>query len=192
MALLVLLAKQTNRRYDITRALLLAGVFMIIQNPKILVFDLSFQLSFLATMALIWVAPLVERKVQFITPKYKLRELVVSTIATQIFVLPFIIYKMGLLSIFALFANVLILPAIPIIMFLGFSVGFLGFISTVLTVPVSFVCTLLLTYVLKIIYLFSHLPFSSVTIESFPLVLVIIIYLLLFIIIWQSRKNETA
>ena len=55
MALLVVLAKATRRQYDITRALIIVGLFMIIQNPKILVFDSSFQLSFLATLALIFV-----------------------------------------------------------------------------------------------------------------------------------------
>ncbi len=190
MALLVLLAKTTQRKYDVSRALLLAGVFMLIQNPKILVFDISFQLSFLATIALIWVSPLIEKRLYFITPKYKLRELIVATVSTQIFVLPFIIYKMGLLSIFALPTNVLILPVIPIIMFLGFLAGLLAFIFVPLGAPVAFICSLLLSYVLRIIYLFSHLPLSSIGFKNFPLFLMVLVYIILFVIIWRAHYNS--
>lgn len=188
MALLVLLAKATHRKYDISRALLLAGTFMLIQNPKILVFDISFQLSFLATLALILVSPLVEKKMTFITEKYKIRELVVSTVSTQIFVLPFIVYKMGMLSIFGFFANLLILPFIPAVMLLGTLTGSIAFVSATLAVPVAFLCSLLLTYMLKIIYLFSHLPFSSLAFSSFPLILVIIIYGIFSVVIWRAQN----
>jgi len=188
MALLVLLAKGTHRKYDISRALLLAGFFMLIQNPKILVFDISFQLSFLSTLALILISPIVEKKMTFITEKYQLRELIVATVSTQIFVLPFIVYKMGLISVFSLFTNILILPIIPIIMFLGFLTGMLAFISNILAVPVAFFCSLLLSYVLKIIYIFSHLPFSSITIIHFPLILLILIYGIFLVIIWRGQN----
>lgn len=189
MALLVLLARATGRKYDISRALLLAGVFMLIQNPKILVFDVSFQLSFLSTLALILVSPLVEKKVIFITEKYKLRELTVATISTQIFVLPFLLFKMGMLSVFGLFANVLILPLIPLIMLFGFITGILGFFSTTLAVPVAFVSSILLSYALSVIYFFSHLPFASLSIQNFSLGLAVIIYVVYLVIIWQSMKT---
>ncbi len=188
MAVLVLLAKGTNRKYDIIRALALAGVFMLIQNPKILVFDVSFQLSFLATIALIFVSPMVEKRVTFITTKYKLRELIVATIATQIFVLPFILYKMGGLSIYALFTNLLVLSVIPLIMLLGFLVGIIGFISTTLAIPLAFICSLLLSYMLKIIYIFSHLPLANLTINNLPLFVIISVYLIFYIIIGRNMK----
>lgn len=188
MALLVLLAKGTNRKYDITRALLIAFVFMLIQNPKILVFDISFQLSFLATIALVYVTPLFEKRMTFITEKYKLREIIISTVATQIFVLPFLVYKMGLVSIFGLFANVLILPLISWVMLFGFLTGVLGLLSTVLALPMAFIASALLSYIIKIIYIFSHLPFSSFTISNFPLLLTVIIYIIYFMIICRSQK----
>jgi len=190
MALLVILARQTNRKYDITRALLLAGTFMLVQNPKILVFDLSFQLSFLATLALILVSPLVEKHLTFIPEKFHLRELAVATVATQIFVLPFLLYKMGLFSVYALFANILILPILPIVMFFGFFTGLVGFISTFLAWPLAFISTLLLSYMLKVIAFFADLPFSSLSIKNFPLVLSVLIYGIFLVIIWRIQKKD--
>lgn len=188
MALLVILAKATNRKYDIMRALLLTLFFMLVQNPKILVFDISFQLSFLSTFALIFISPLIEKRLTFITEKYKLRELVVATIATQIFVLPFIFYKMGMVSVFGLLANVLILPLIPTIMLLGLLTGIFSFIFIPLAVPVAFFCSLLLSFSLKVIHIVSHLPFSSINAPDFPLILVILVYIIYFIVIWRSQN----
>jgi competence protein ComEC len=187
MALLVLLAKATGRTYDVIRALFLAGLFMIAQNPKILVFDVSFQLSFLSTMALIFVSPLIESKFQFITEKYKLRELVLSTIATQIFVLPFIFYKMGMISIVSLPTNILILPIIPTIMLFGFVTGMMALISVTLALPFAFITSLLLSYELKVIDFFASLPFAALSVEKFPLSIVVIIYIIFAIVITRSQ-----
>ena len=46
MALLALTARATGRIYTVSWALFLVGFFMVLQNPKILRFDTSFQLSF--------------------------------------------------------------------------------------------------------------------------------------------------
>lgn len=187
MALLVLLAKATGRTYDVIRALFLAGLFMVIQNPKILVFDISFQLSFLSTMALIFVSPIIEKKFLFITEKFQLRSLILSTIATQIFVLPLIFYKMGMISLVSLPANVLILPLIPTIMLFGFTTSAIGFFSNFLSLPFALMSSLLLSYVLKVIEFFANLPFSSIQLNNFPLSIVVLIYLFFAAIIWRSQ-----
>jgi competence protein ComEC len=189
MALLVLLARYTNRKYDITRALILAGVFMLIQNPKILVFDLSFQLSFLATIALIYISPLIDKKLSKITNKFKIREILVATISTQIFVLPFILYKMGTLPIYSLFANILILPIVSPIMLFGFLTGMVGLLSLTLSIPLAYISSLLLSYSLSVIDFIAHLPFSSVAINYFPASLMFIIYFIFIIIIWRINRS---
>jgi competence protein ComEC len=139
-------------------------------------------------VALIYVSPLFEKRMTFITEKYKIRELLVATIATQIFVLPFIFYQMGLISLISLPANILILPFIPLIMLFGFLTGIIGLFSVTLAIPVAFISSLFLSYVLKVIYFFSHLPFSSIFLEYFPLVFVIIIYGIFLIVIWRFTE----
>jgi competence protein ComEC len=155
-----------------------------------LVFDISFQLSFLATIALIFFSPLVERKLQFITPKYKLRELIVATVATQIFVLPFILYKMGIFPVYALLANLLILPLIPTIMLLGFITGIISYLINIIAIPFAFICSLLLSFTLKVITFFAHLPFSAVTLQNFPLSLTILLYFIFLIIIVKNSYAQ--
>ena len=176
MATLALIARATGRNYDVARALILAGVFMVLFNPFVLVYDVSFQLSFIATIAVIFLAPRVEKYFLWVPDYFKLRDIVSVTFAAYIFVLPFILYKMGNLSLVALPANILILPFIPFTMFLGFFTGFLGLIWYVLAVPVGYISYLFLHYELLVVSFFSNLPFAAFTFPNFPLVLTILIY----------------
>jgi len=196
MALLVVVARTTGRNYDMTRALLLAGCLMVLQNPKILVFDLSFQLSFLATLALIYVSPMLIEHFHFVPQKFQLRELLVSTLATQIFVTPFILYKIGLLSLVALPVNLLILPFIPATMLFGFLTGLANYLFVYLAWVLTLVSKVLLGYELAVVTGFAALPYAAVTIKYFPLGLLVFSYSLIgFFIIrfeWQKRYSQSS
>lgn len=177
MATLVLVARATGRTYDVGRALILAGIFMIIFNPMILAFDVSFQLSFIATVAVIFLTPRLEKYFMWVPAKFSLRDIVAVTFSAYIFVLPFILYKMGNLSLVALPANILVLPFIPLTMLMGFITGGLGFISSFLSLVSGYVSYLFLHYELGVINFLSNLSFASYTIKNFPFVLVILIYI---------------
>ena len=144
MATLALVARATGRNYDVARALTLAGVFMVLFNPFVLVYDVSFQLSFIATVAVIFFTPRIEKYFMWVPKNFKLRDIISVTFAAYIFVLPFILYKMGNLSLVALPANILILPLIPLTMLLGFVTGFVGIFSDILSVPVGYISYLFL------------------------------------------------
>lgn len=188
MALLVILARATGRTYAVTRALFIAGFFMVLENPKIVMFDPSFQLSFLATLGLIYVVPLIERHFRLVPTKFQLREFATATVATQIFVLPLLLFMMGELSLVALPVNLLILIFIPVTMLFGFLTGVFGFISSTLAFPFALVSYLLLAYELKVVELFASLPFASVSIPYFPIWLMITVYILYGFIMMRMYK----
>ncbi len=194
MALLVLLARGTGRIYQVTRALLLAGFLMLLHNPKILVFDVSFQLSFLATVGLIYVSPLIEPKVRFVTERFHMREIVVATLATQVFVLPFLLYKTGVLSVVSLPANLLILSAIPLTMLFGFLAGLFAFVSPVFALPFAYIAYGLLAYELAVVSWLSKFSFSAISITYFPLWLVISWYgvYAVLLIVWRRKQSTVA
>ena len=187
MALIVILASITHRNYQAGRALIVAGLLMVIINPKILVFDISFQLSFLATIAIIYLSPILKKKFIFITEKFALRDTVSITLSAQILVLPLILYKMGLLSLVALPANIMVLAFIPTTMLFGFITGTLGFIWLPLSLPFAWISWLILAYIVKISEFFANLPFSSVNISWFSFGIMIICYIL--ISFWIIREN---
>jgi competence protein ComEC len=177
MSVLALIARATGRNYDVARALILAGVVMVLLNPLLLVFDVSFQLSFLATVAVIFLSPRIEKYFMWVPKTFQLRDVVSVTAAAYIFVFPFILYKMGNFSLVAIPANFLILPFIPFTMLLGFVTGFAGLVWYGLAVPTGFISYLFLHYELFVINFFAKLPFVSFTFPDFPLLLTIVIYL---------------
>ncbi|MSU44586.1 ComEC family competence protein [Candidatus Nomurabacteria bacterium] len=190
MATLVLVARATGRNYDVARALIFAGVGMILLNPFILVYDVSFQLSFIATVAVIFLAPRIEKYFLWVPDYFKLRDIMTVTCSAYIFVLPFILYKMGNLSLVALPANILILPFIPFTMLFGFLTGFVGLIWYGFGVPLGFISYLFLHYELSVISFFSNLPFTSFSIPNFPLLLTIVIYIyFIYRLFGKSIKN---
>lgn len=191
MAVLALVARATGRNYDVARALILAGVFMILLNPFLLVFDVSFQLSFIATIAVIFLAPRIEKYFLWVTERFQLRDIITVTCAAYVFVAPFILYKMGNFSLVALPANILILPFIPFTMMLGFITGFLGLIWYVLAVPLGFISYLFLHYELGVVSFFSNLPFASFSFPNFPLFLTILIYIyFIYRLFWRNIKDS--
>lgn len=192
MALLVILARSTGRIYTITWALFLTGFFMILHNPKILRFDAGFQLSFLATLALIYLSPYFTEKFKFIPEKFHLREIISSTVATQVFVLPLLLYKTGIFSVVALPVNLLILIFMPLTMFLGFTTAVFGMFSHFLSIPLGWISYSITQYELLVVKFFVDLSFASFIIKKFSLILVIIIYAVYVIIIYKinERKNK--
>ncbi len=190
MAILVIIARQNGRNYDIGRALVLAGFFMLMQNPLILVFDSSFQLSFLATIGLVYLAPKISTYLLWIPEIIHLRDLVAATLAAEIFVLPFIAYQTGILSLVALPTNLLILPLIPTTMLFGFYAGITSFMSAVLALPFSYISYGLLHYELAAVKFFSSLPFATMTVKNFPVMALAMIYGGLFYFVFASNKDK--
>lgn len=162
MAILGLIASISGRTYTLNRALFFAGAVMLLHNPMILLYDPSFQLSFIATLGLINLAPSLQKKIPWITKKYGMREIIAATISTQIAVAPLLLSMMGELSIIALPANLLVLPVIPITMLTGFLLIISSFVAP-LTSPVFMIFSyILLEYEIFIVELFSKIPFASI------------------------------
>jgi len=189
MATLVLAARKVGQPYHIGRALLLAGIAMIMINPYVLVFDVSFQLSFLATIAVVYLTSKVQRYLLWI-PGRTFREICAMTFAAYIFVLPFILYNMGTVSLVALPTNILILPLIPFTMLVGFLTSLVGIFSHILSIPLGLLSYLLLHYELFVIDFFARVPYASLAIPNFPLAVTVCIYLYFTYLLFYKKYEE--
>lgn len=191
MALLVLLARLTGRTYDVSRALLFAGVIMVTIDPGILLHDPSFQLSFLAALGLLHVAPLIKPHVWRLKKFPIFEEVVVSTIATQTLVLPLLVYQTGMLSLVSLFANILVLPLIPFTMFFAFLGGLAGFVSSFVSFVVILPAQAMLSWMFVVAKYGSMIPFASVKLPPISGIIVVLAYLViaLYLFLWHKKKN---
>jgi competence protein ComEC len=179
MAILAIVAQFVDRPYAVIRALVLAGFAMVLWNPFVLAFDPSFQLSFVATLGLILGTPYVERYLAFIPSYAGLRTIVGATLATQIAVLPLLLYQIGQLSIVAPFVNVLIVPLVPFAMAIGFATGVVAMVSVTLAVPLAWVTYLVFSYMFLVVEVFAALPFAAVELPPIPLWSLVLMYGLL-------------
>ena len=190
MALLIILARTIGRKIDILRLLFIAGFLMVLHNPYIVMFDPSFQLSFMAMLGLILLAPIFESRLKFIPQKFGFREIAAATIATQIFVLPLLLYMMGEVSLVAIVVNLLVLVFIPITMFLGFITGVVGFVSYTASLFFALPTFVFLYYEIAIVEWFARLPFASVAIPSFSLTLMFGVYAVYGIVLYKRHKIQ--
>ena len=177
MALLVIFARVSGRTSDALHLLLIAGFLMVAWNPLLLLYDPSFQLSFLATLGLFLLGPEMTRRLSSVTAKWGIRETLSATLSTQVFVLPLLLYETGLLSLVAIPVNLLVLPLLPPAMFFG-ALGVLFSFITPFGTFFGFPVYILLSLVFFISSSFANLPFSSVSLPAFPISFLIAIYVL--------------
>ena len=190
MAALLLCAQLLGRTYLVLRGLLLAGVVMVMVNPLLLVYDIGFQLSFMATLGLIAVAPILERLLA--TPRWfsPISTFFYATVATQIAVLPLLLYHIGEVSLISVVVNMLVLPMVPLAMLLTFLIGLAGFFSATLTFILSAPAFLSLAYIIEVATWFAAVPFASVTIPPFPFFIVLVLYGLGALVLWRCVALE--
>jgi len=161
MAGIVLVAQLMNRPTEGVRLLLIVAAMMAIVNPYLVLYDLSYQLSILATLGLILFSEPIGKRITAVTERFGLREIVATTIATQVTVLPLLVLSVGQVSVVSLFANVLVLPAVAPAMLVGFLAALTASASWVLAFPLSAIAYAILHYIVGISVWFGELPVAS-------------------------------
>jgi competence protein ComEC len=129
---------------------------MLVINPKILFWDVGFQLSFLATVGIVYFVPLLEEAMEKWPNPWELRSIVTVTLAACLVTLPLILFQFGRLSVIAPLANILILPFVPVTMLLGF-LTVLPFVGP----GFAFVANIFLVYILRAVAVLASVPYSS-------------------------------
>lgn len=155
MGLLVSFAGGYGRLYDTKNSIILAGAVMVWVNPFVLVFDVGFQLSFVAVLGLIYIFPRVNEKLRKIPKLGNVKELFLMTLSAQVAVSPLLIYYFGNFSLISLPTNVMILPFIPAAMLLGFASGLTGMILPIVGDVVGWFAWAVTTYQIEIVKIFA-------------------------------------
>jgi len=187
MGFIALLASQVGRLYSVRNAIVLAAFFMVLLNPRVLYFDIGFQLSFAALLGIVYLSPAIQKFFKMKEEEGFLgwRKNFLTTTSAQLGVAPLLIINFNQFSLTALLANVLILEVIPPTMFLGFLLGTIGFFSTVLAVILGWFTNLFLVYESTLINIFAKisLPITKIGISG------IIIYYLIMVgfIVYNCR-----
>jgi competence protein ComEC len=190
MASLLLVAQAFGRTYDMLRALLFAGAVMICINPFLLLYDIGFQLSFMATLGLVLLAPQFESLLAKRPALLSAKEYVIATVATQIAVLPLLLYHIGEVSLVAVIVNLLVLPVVPLAMLLTFLTGLLTITAPTISLPFAFLAQLVLSFIILVANWFAALPFAALTVSQFSLAALTVSYgILAFVLVFLHRRS---
>ncbi len=170
MGILVFSAQIMGRQTLAVNGLFLAGFAMLFLDPTLLL-DIGFQLSFMATLGLLYIRP-------FLGGFGRLGRLgglgkvvlggnVATTVAAQIATLPILLANFGTYSIYSILINGLILWSVPMLM----AVGGIGAIAGLIFLPLGqliiYFCYPLLLYFITIVNFFGKIG-GVLIVNNFP------------------------
>lgn len=180
-----------GRSTRVTLTLLMSALLMNLWNPKILPLDIGFQLSFAATCGIVYVSPKIEKwftwefkfwRLKFCVPEFcGIREGLQMTIAAQISTLPIILFHFGRLSLVSPLANILVTPFIPLSMASGAVAFLLSLFSEFLGKIAAGITWIFLEIMIRITLLCASIPFASIDVGGFDLILLIGSYVFLWV-----------
>ena len=200
MASLFLAAELFGRQRSAITALTFAGAVMVGISPQIL-WDASFQLSFLAMVGLIFVAPwlqaqsrravgatLGESGIAAGTVGY-VSDTFCVTLGIIIIIWPLIAYYFGIVSLVAPLATFLALPALPGIIVTGALAAGVGMIALPIAQVVGWLAWLFASYMLAVVSGMAAFPLSSIDTGTIDARLVWVYYMAVAGITWFYHRR---
>ncbi|AIL44090.1 ComEC/Rec2 family competence protein [Elizabethkingia anophelis] len=182
-----------QRRPDLLHSMALAGLVILMLDTQQL-FDIGFQLSFLAVFGIYWL----NRPILNCLPKARnnihdfFLQVVSVTLSAQLITLPLILYYFHQFSFVSVIANLVIVPLSEIIILFSLLMVFiLNVVGDVFIINLLY--DQLIVHLLKLIHLFAEadfLFFEDIPVSLPEVVLLfVLLYLLRFLITERSNKR---
>ncbi len=182
-----------DRQRHLLHSLGVAAFFILLFSPPSL-FDVSFQLSFLAVLSILYLVPRIYRnlkKEELYPPpetsweRKSVKYVVLSFIVTVVAILgtaPFVTLHFNRVSLIGFFANLLIIPWVG---FLIVPISLVASIFSFIFYPFSSlligVAQFLTTLLLEVVALFASIPLASIYLPTPTPLEMVLFYLLLFL-----------
>lgn len=187
MVLLQVLSKLNHRIYNISNALLLSILVILLINPITLLIDLGFQLTFLSIISLIYISPVIgEYFKRVFNNKYEGFVLILSVaLGVYIGMTPFLIYKMSSISLVSPLANLIVVPLIEPALSLISAVLILNILGGRIFWIFNMLVSLYLKFVLMIVEFFASGKYANYPIAKISFAVLFMYYL--FLVIYLVR-----
>jgi len=157
MLAIVMLAKCFNRPYHIYNSLYLAAFLILLWQP-LYMYDAGFLLSFVVTFFIIYLAPILEGKLEYL-PSY-FRKLFSVSLSAWLGIVPLSAYFFYKISFIGILSNIIIIPLIGVILILALISIFLSFLFLPIAQLFSLFNDALITLLLIVGKKLSSLPFA--------------------------------
>ncbi|RCJ38679.1 competence protein [Nostoc minutum NIES-26] len=183
MGVAALIGLVLDRKVQQLGSLLLAATLLLIFNP-LWIWDLGFQLSFLATLGLIVTASPIIQLLAWLPPA--IASLIAVPLAATIWTLPLQLFVFGVVPAYSLFLNIITTPLISIISIGGIISALAALIWPAAGSALAGVLHYPTDWLIKLVEFFSNLPGNAVALGSISTWQLLAIYVLI-IFTWLVR-----
>jgi len=190
-----------DRERNLLHTLALAAFLILIFSPPSL-FDVSFQLSFLAVFSIIYLVPRIlqefKQEVISLLPKSSWRKnilkyIILSLLVTGVAILgtaPFVAFHFNRFAPIGFFTNLLIIPWVGfLIVPLSLTASIFSFFSTPLATFLININGFITLILLRVLAFFSSIPYASFFMST-PTVFEIVLFYLLLLFVVHLRKRK--
>jgi competence protein ComEC len=203
MVSLFLIADLLGRQRSAITVLAFAAAVMVAITPTILR-DASFQLTFMSTLGMVFVAPRLQslgRKAIgatlgeegfIVSTANWISDSLFVTLGVTIVIWPVIAYYFGVFSLVSPLATLLVLPALPYLIFSGAAAAVFGVLVLPIGQVLGWLAWLFASYMLVIINGFASLPISSIKLETFNPVWLWVYFAILGVILWLTTRRKAV
>jgi competence protein ComEC len=188
MGFAALIALLVERKVKQVGSLLFAATLLLLFNP-LWIWDLGFQLSFLATLGLIVTVNPITEYMQWIPEAIAC--LIAVPIAAVIWTLPLQLYVFGTVPTYSVLLNIFSTPLVSVISLVGFISALAALVLPEAGSTIASILYYPTAWLIKLVEYFSNLPGNSVAIGTISTVQLIIIYTLLILswmIPWWKKR----
>lgn len=158
----------------------------VMLNPAYAYGDIGWLLSFTSFVGVIVLAPLIHAYYWGDKAPGNIRQVVVETMSAQLLTLPIIALTFGQYSVLSIFANLLILPLIPLTMLLTAAGGVVGLLNVPFAWLIGRPAELTISYMIGVVDRLARLPQAESSIE-FGVGSAIVVYVLIALFIGYLR-----
>lgn len=198
MSLIILIAFVSGRSTNLINSISLAALVLLLIDPGE-IYNPGFQLSFSAVLSIAIIFPIIEKQINSLGITNKLVRGIILfigvSLSAQIGTMPFTLAYFGKLSIIALFTNLLVIPAIGMVIALAFASLFLSLISITVASYFAVINDIIVSFLFSVISYTGSLDYSFIWIPDYSLldaiifyaVISLMIYFIKYSIRWQAK-----
>ncbi|MGD1702439.1 ComEC/Rec2 family competence protein [Dapis sp. BLCC M229] len=177
MGLAALLAIVSQRQVKPLASLVLAATLLLLINP-LWIWDLGFQLSFLATLGLLVTVPPLMKRLDWLPSG--IASLVAIPIAASVWTLPLLLSVFYVVSPYTIFVNIITAPLVAVITLGGFISAMLALISPYVSSLSAGILYFPVRILIEIVQFFSKLPGNQVAVGAISVYQLVVLYGLIF------------
>jgi competence protein ComEC len=188
-----------GRQNGALQGLALAGAGMTAFDP-LLMKDVSFQLSFASTLGLVVFSPALRTHMaaalarwssdrELAGPLRGVIELLAVTVAAIAFTLPITVVNFHRISLIAIPANLLTVPAFPVIMITAALTAVGGMIAPAVGTFLGWITWLPVTYLVRVVKLLAGLPFAARSVDGLTTSHALAYYAALAGVVWLTNRR---